>query len=130
MRDDKEAANMEGQEDNQNAHLLLANKLFLLTHADVDDIDKVRIRDEVFASVKADGEQTDSSSLLPPHSLVRFLIVMRFLIDMASLYESLAARSVLERDAGVLETMRKKIDEEIKKLDEKCVLLCVQILMP
>lgn len=39
--------------------------------------------------------------------------------DMASLYESLAARSVLEMDAGVLEAMKKRNEEEIKKLDEK-----------
>ncbi|ONK77699.1 uncharacterized protein A4U43_C02F9600 [Asparagus officinalis] len=84
---------MEGQDGNQNQHLTLANKIFLLTHPDVDDIDKVRIRDEVLAAVKSD--------------------------DMASLYESLAARSVLEMDAGVVEPMRKRIDEEIGKLDEK-----------
>lgn len=46
---------MEGQEGNQNQHLALAHKLFLLVHPDVDDIDKVRIRDEVFTAVKADG---------------------------------------------------------------------------
>lgn len=84
---------MEGQEGNQNQHLALAHKLFLLTHPDIDDIDKVGIRDEVFSAVKAD--------------------------DMVSLYESLAASSVLELDAGVLETMKKRIEEEIKKLDEK-----------
>lgn len=46
---------MEGQEETQQPHLILANKLFLLTHADVPDIEKVRLRDEVFQSVKADG---------------------------------------------------------------------------
>lgn len=46
---------MEGQEDTQQPHLVLANKLFLLTHPDVEDIDKVRLREEVLTSVVADG---------------------------------------------------------------------------
>ncbi|KAK8923677.1 26S proteasome non-ATPase regulatory subunit 6 [Platanthera zijinensis] len=84
---------MEGEEGSQQPQLVLANKLFLLRAPDVDDIEKVRLRDEVFAAVKAD--------------------------DMASLYESLAASSVLELDATLLDSMRKRIEEEIKKLDEK-----------
>lgn len=47
---------MEGQEGTQQPHLVLAHKLFLLSHPDVQDIEKVRLREEVFASVKADGE--------------------------------------------------------------------------
>lgn len=46
---------MEGQEGTQEAHLVLANKLFLLSRPDVEDIEKVRLREEVFATVKADG---------------------------------------------------------------------------
>ncbi|KAK8943422.1 26S proteasome non-ATPase regulatory subunit 6 [Platanthera guangdongensis] len=84
---------MEGEEGSQQPQLVLANKLFLLRAPDVDDIEKVRLRDEVFAAVKAD--------------------------DMASLYESLADSSVLELDATLLDFMRKRIEEEIKKLDEK-----------
>ena len=38
---------------------------------------------------------------------------------MAPLYETLATDSVLERDQRLLDSMRAKIDEEIKKLDEK-----------
>lgn len=38
---------------------------------------------------------------------------------MASLYESLAAKSVLEMDAGLLDSMRQRIDEEVKKLDDR-----------
>ncbi|KAM7483418.1 hypothetical protein LguiB_008001 [Lonicera macranthoides] len=83
---------MEGQEDTQQPHLVLANKLFLLTHPDVEDIDKVRLRDEVLTSVVAD--------------------------DMAPLYETLAASSVLNLDQKVLDSMRAKIDDELKKLDE------------
>lgn len=39
--------------------------------------------------------------------------------DMAPLYEALAADSVLEMDQAVLDSMRAKIEEELKKLDEK-----------
>jgi 26S proteasome regulatory subunit N7 len=38
---------------------------------------------------------------------------------MASLFESLAATGVLEPDAALLAEMRARIDEEIRKLDEK-----------
>lgn len=40
---------------------------------------------------------------------------------MASLYETLAAESVLEMDEGLLGSMRARIEEELKKLDEKWV---------
>lgn len=39
--------------------------------------------------------------------------------DMAPLYETLVAEAVLELDQGVLDSMRAKIEEELKKLDEK-----------
>ncbi|XP_075666643.1 26S proteasome non-ATPase regulatory subunit 6 isoform X2 [Castanea sativa] len=84
---------MDSEEGTQQPHLVLAHKLFLLRHPDVQDIEKVRLKDEVFAAVKSD--------------------------DMAPLYETLVADSVLERDQGLLDSMRAKIDEEIKKLDEK-----------
>ncbi|KAM2820174.1 hypothetical protein PS2_038504 [Malus domestica] len=84
---------MEAQEGTQQPHLVLANKLFLLSHFDVPDIEKVQLREEVFASVKAD--------------------------DMAPLYETLVAESVLELDQGVMDSMRAKNQEELKKLDEK-----------
>ncbi|KAK1266222.1 26S proteasome non-ATPase regulatory subunit 6 [Acorus gramineus] len=84
---------MEGQEGKQEPHLALAHKLFLLTHADVDDIDKVRLREEVSASIASN--------------------------DMASLYESLVSASALEADAAALEAMRGRIGEELKKLDDK-----------
>ncbi|RWR96929.1 Proteasome component PCI domain-containing protein [Cinnamomum micranthum f. kanehirae] len=85
---------MEGQEgQKQEPHLLLAHNLFLLTHPDVPDIEKVRLKHEVFASIKEH--------------------------DMAPLYETLAADSVLQMDRAVLDSMRAKIDEELKKLDER-----------
>lgn len=77
----------------QQPHLILANKLFLLSHPDVDDIDKVRLREEVLSVVKSD--------------------------DMASLYEYLNTSGVLEKDAELLDAMKKRIEEETKKLDEK-----------
>jgi hypothetical protein len=45
----------EGMDSKQQPHLILANKLFLLSHPDVDDIDKVRLREEVLSVVKSDG---------------------------------------------------------------------------
>ncbi|KAL4584823.1 hypothetical protein LXL04_009433 [Taraxacum kok-saghyz] len=89
----KRSDSMEGTEGTQQPHLVLANKLFLLTHSDVDDIEKVRLRDEVMSTVVAD--------------------------DMAPLYETLAADLVLQLDQKVLDSMRAKISEELKKLDEK-----------
>ncbi|CAL9093523.1 unnamed protein product [Musa hybrid cultivar] len=84
---------MEAQQGTQELHLALAHKLFLLSHPDIDDIEKVRLRDEVLDAVKTD--------------------------DMSSLYETLAAASVLEMDATVLDSMRRRIDTELKKLDDK-----------
>ncbi|KAJ4756414.1 26S proteasome non-ATPase regulatory subunit 6 [Rhynchospora pubera] len=83
----------EGMEAKQQPHLILAHNLFLLSHPDVDDIEKVRLREEVLSVVKSD--------------------------DMASLYESLTTSGVLEKDAELLDSMKKRIEEEIKKLDEK-----------
>ena len=56
---------MEGQEGTQQAHLVLAHKLFLLSHPDVQDIEKVRLREEVLTSVKADGNSSFSNDSLP-----------------------------------------------------------------
>ncbi|KAL5543980.1 hypothetical protein UlMin_007764 [Ulmus minor] len=84
---------MEGQDGAQQPHLVLANKLFLLGHPDVPDIEKVSLREEVFASVKAD--------------------------DMAPLYQTLVADGVLELNQEVLAPMWVKIEEELKNLDEK-----------
>ncbi|MQL92354.1 hypothetical protein Taro_024976 [Colocasia esculenta] len=92
-REQQPSMEVQEGEQQQQPLLTLAHKLFLLTHPDVDDIEKVRLREEASASIKAD--------------------------DMASLYESLAAASVLEMDAGVLDSMRRRMEDEIKKLDEK-----------
>ncbi|KAI3831564.1 hypothetical protein MKX03_029522 [Papaver bracteatum] len=84
---------MEGQEEKQEKSLVLSNKLFHLTHPDASDIDKIRLREEVLDAVKSD--------------------------DMAPLYESLVADNVLEMDPKLLESMRAKNAEELKKIDEK-----------
>lgn len=42
-------------EGTQQTHLVLAHKRFLLTHPDVQDIEKVGLKEEVFSMVKADG---------------------------------------------------------------------------
>ncbi|CAL9121333.1 unnamed protein product [Musa acuminata var. zebrina] len=84
---------MEAQDGTQRQHIALSHKLFLLTHPDVDDIEKVRLRDEVLDAVKTR--------------------------DMASLYDSLAVASVLEMDTAVLDRMRKRIEDELKTLDDK-----------
>lgn len=126
---------MEGQDGTQQPHLVLAHKLFLLSHPDVQDIEKVRLREEVFASVKADGNNSPFQINRHPffYSMSRILFhISGFLlhfVDMAPLYETLVAESVLELDQGILNSMREKIEEELKKLDEKwvCSLLFILI---
>ncbi|KAJ6374437.1 hypothetical protein OIU78_030038, partial [Salix suchowensis] len=83
---------MENQEGTQQPHLVLANKLFLLTHPDVQDIEKVRLKEEVLTTIKSD--------------------------DMVPLYETLVAESLLEKDQSLLDSMRSKNEDELKKLDE------------
>lgn len=48
---------MEAQEGKQEPQLILAHKLFLLRQPDVPDIEKVQLREDVFAAVKADGNR-------------------------------------------------------------------------
>ncbi|KAL9818724.1 26S proteasome non-ATPase regulatory subunit 6 [Arabidopsis thaliana] len=82
-----------GAEGSQQPHLILANKLFLLTHPDVPDIEKVQLKSEVLDFIRSHG--------------------------MAPLYETLIASSVLDLDQSLLESMRAANEEELKKLDEK-----------
>ncbi|CDY08956.1 BnaC08g11860D [Brassica napus] len=84
-----------GAEGTQQPHLILAHKLFLLTHPDVQDIEKVQLKSDVLDSIESDG--------------------------MAPLFETLAASSVLELDQSLLDPMRASNEEELKKLDEKIV---------
>jgi 26S proteasome regulatory subunit N7 len=44
-----------GEEGKQERHLVLAHKLFLLSHPAVDDLSKVALRAEVLDTVKSDG---------------------------------------------------------------------------
>ncbi|KAJ8752014.1 hypothetical protein K2173_001040 [Erythroxylum novogranatense] len=84
---------MEGQEENQKSQLILANKRFLLTHPDVLDIEKVRLKEEVLAAVNAD--------------------------DMAPFYENLVADGLVERDRDFFCSMHAKNEDELKCVDEK-----------
>lgn len=54
-----------GDEGKQERHLVLAHKLFLLSHPDVDDLSKVALRAEVLDAVKSDGNLARSPSSLP-----------------------------------------------------------------
>lgn len=47
------------------------------------------------------------------------------IVDMATLYENLVASSVLELDQKVLDSMRAKNVEELKKLDDRLVFFLV-----
>ncbi|KHG19496.1 hypothetical protein F383_05500 [Gossypium arboreum] len=85
---------MDAQDGNQQSQqLILGHNVFLLKHPDVPDIEKVRLKDEVLNSVKSN--------------------------EMAPYYETLVADKVVELDQNVLDAMRAKNEEEIKKLDEK-----------
>lgn len=59
--------------------------------------------------------------LFPPFVLASRVFLWRWplIADMDSLYESLASDSLIDRDQGLLDEMRKRNEEEIKKLDEK-----------
>jgi 26S proteasome regulatory subunit N7 len=81
--------------ENEEQTVQLAHKIFLLKHPDVQDIEKVRLKDDVFAVVKAN--------------------------HMVPLYETLVADGVLGIDQGLLDSMRTENDEELKKLEEKIV---------
>ncbi|KAM7258332.1 hypothetical protein ACFE04_014073 [Oxalis oulophora] len=81
--------------ENEAATQQLAHKIFLLKHNDVPDIEKVSLKEDVFTAVKADY--------------------------MVPLYETLVADGVLELDQGLLDSMRTRNDQELKKLDDKIV---------
>ncbi|XP_004242844.2 26S proteasome non-ATPase regulatory subunit 6 homolog [Solanum lycopersicum] len=84
---------MDSEEGTQQPQLVLAHKLFLLTHPDVNDLDKVRLREEVLEAVVSN--------------------------DMAPLFETLVSKGVFSLNLDVLDPMRVKNADELKKLDEK-----------
>ena len=45
-----------GAEWSQQPHLILSHKLFLLTHPDVQDMEKVQPKSDVLDSIKSDGK--------------------------------------------------------------------------
>ncbi|KAL3627504.1 hypothetical protein CASFOL_028867 [Castilleja foliolosa] len=64
---------MEGEEGVQNPQLALANMLFSLTINDVDDIEKVRLRDEVFKFIFTNDmvlEEMEDSALTSPKAKI------------------------------------------------------------
>lgn len=54
-----------GEEGKQERHLVLAHKLFLLSHPAVDDLSKVALRAEVLDTVKSDGTVPAAPLLCP-----------------------------------------------------------------
>ncbi|KAK8488953.1 hypothetical protein V6N13_060927 [Hibiscus sabdariffa] len=85
---------MDAQDGNQQSQqLILGHNVFLLKHPDVPDIEKVRLKGEVLNTVKSN--------------------------EMTPYYETLVADKVVELDQNVLDSMRAKNEDEIKKLDEK-----------
>lgn len=67
---------METQEGTQQPQFILAHKVFLLKHLDVPDIEKVQLREEVLASVKANGNSLPQ----PDFSCIDFIyLVFRLL---------------------------------------------------
>ncbi|PHU09379.1 26S proteasome non-ATPase regulatory subunit 6 [Capsicum chinense] len=84
---------MDSEEGTQQPQLVLAHKLFRLTHPDVNDLDKVRLREEVLEAVLSN--------------------------DMVPLYETLVTNGVLSLDQKVLDSMRAKNCDELKKIDDK-----------
>jgi len=114
------AAVMEGEEGSQQPQLVLADKLFLLRQPDVQDIDKVRYKEDVFNHVKENGNSLTLS--LIPFSIFFFISICyhsTFCSDMVPLYETLVADSVLDMDRALLDSMRAKTEEELNKIDEK-----------
>jgi hypothetical protein len=59
-----------GDEGQQERHLVLAHKLFLLSRPDVDDLSKVALRAEVLDAVKSDGNRARSPSPLPSPAIL------------------------------------------------------------
>ncbi|KAK4368871.1 hypothetical protein RND71_012663 [Anisodus tanguticus] len=84
---------MDSEEGTQQPQLVLAHKLFLLTHPDVNDLPKIRLREQVLEAVVSN--------------------------DMVPLYETLVSDGVLTLDQKVLDSMRTKNSDELKKLDDK-----------
>ena len=50
---------------------------------------------------------------------LEFTVLFLCCVEMAPLYETLVAESLLEKDQNALDSMRVKNEEELKKLDEK-----------
>lgn len=84
---------MEEGDASQDVKLILAHKLFLIRAPYVPDIEKVQLKEDVLTLIRADG--------------------------MAGLHESLCQELGWELDQAFVDSMRTKIDEEVKKFDER-----------
>jgi hypothetical protein len=67
------------------------------------------------ADLKQQHEISYSWNWVPLYKLFHYVLFL----DMASLYEFLTTSGVLEKDAELLDAMKQRIEEEIKKFDEK-----------
>lgn len=107
------------EEGSQQPQLVLAEKLFLLRQP-VQDIDKVRYKEDVFTHIKENGNSL-SLSLSSPFDFFpsETCSPSPFCSEMVPLYETLVADSVLDLDRALLDFMRAKIEDELTKLDEK-----------
>lgn len=71
-------AAMEGEEGSQQPQLVLGDKLFLLRQPDVQDIDKVRYKEDVFTHINQNGNSL-SLSLSSPVSFSHLKHVLTLL---------------------------------------------------
>lgn len=94
---------MEVQEGSLQPHLVLAHKLFLLSHPDVDDIEKVRLRDEVVDAVKIHGnDHHNHHHWIEGDDLVvtiSFLLVLTA-VESEQTWPRFSSRSLLRRCSG------------------------------
>lgn len=91
---------MSGEVVNEDKSLVLANKVFYLTHLDVLEIDKLRLRKEVKDSITADY-------------MVKYceILVAKSVIKMEP--DELQSKSVIKMEPDELQLMRNNIDEAI-----------------
>ena len=115
------------EEGSQQPQLVLAEKLFLLRQP-VQDIDKVRYKEDVFTHIKENGNSLSLSLSSPfDFSPSETCSPSPFCSEMVPLYETLVADSVLDLDRALLDFMRAKIEDELTKLDEKWVSLSLYL---
>jgi hypothetical protein len=88
-----------GDEGQQERHLVLAHKLFLLSRPDVDDLSKVALRAEVLDAVKSDGNCARSPSPLPSPAILPMRV---WFADSLMWFESVVGRLTLTRHGAAV----------------------------